>query len=153
MIAGTAVTNLINKKSYVLEEETIRFFIPPLMIVFFTVAGAQLQFDILLQVGYVGAAYILFRIIGKVGGAYIGAALVKSSQNVKRYLGVSLLPQSGVAIGLSIAAYTAFTAINHEYALIIKNVVLAAVLTFELFGPLLVKLAFKRSNEIRTELL
>lgn len=149
MIAGTAVTNLINKETYILEEETIRFFIPPLMIVFFTVAGAQLQFNVLIQVGFVGIVYIVGRILGKMIGAYIGATIVKSTKNVKKYLGVSLLPQSGVAIGLSVAAYNEFIHVNSEFALIIKNVVLASVLFFALIGPVLVKIALIKSGETR----
>lgn len=152
MVAGTVVTNMINKEAYILEEETIRFFIPPLMILFFTIAGAQLQFDVVFKMGMVGIAYIVFRIIGKMLGGYIGASLVKSGKNVKRYLGASLLPQSGVAIGLSVAAYNEFQHVNIEYALVIKNVVLASVLFFALTGPVLVKIALFKAGETRTEL-
>jgi len=150
MIAGTFVTNLINKDSYILEEETIRFFIPPLMILFFTIAGAQLQFDVLITVGMVGFVYIVSRIIGKFAGAYLGAKIVKSEDKIKRYLGLTLLPQSGVAIGLSIAAYSHIKDVNIEYALIIKNVVLASVLFFALVGPILVKYAFWKTNELKS---
>ena len=148
MIAGTVVTNMINKECYVLEEETIRFFIPPLMIAFFTIAGAQLQFDVIAAAGAVGAVYIVGRAFGKFFGSYIGCTLVKSSDKVKKYLGVSLLPQSGVAIGLSIAAYNELSVINAGNALIIKNVVLASVLFFALTGPVLVKIALHRAGEI-----
>lgn len=148
MIAGTVVTNLINKECYVLEEETIRFFIPPLMLVFFTIAGAQLQFDVVLSAGIVGLIYIVGRVIGKFGGAFLGSKIMKTSTNVKKYLGVTLLPQSGVAIGLSVAAFNEFMPINSEYAIIIKNVILASVLFFALTGPVLVKIALERAGEI-----
>lgn len=151
MIAGTVVTNLINKDCYVLEEETIRYFIPPLMVVFFTVAGAQLQFDVVIAAGAVGLIYILGRIVGKMAGAYIGCRIVKSSGKVRKYLGVTLLPQSGVAIGLSVAAYNEFAAINLEYATTIKNVILASVLFFALTGPVLVKIALHKAGEIREQ--
>ncbi len=151
MIAGTIVTNLINKECYVLEEETIRFFIPPLMIAFFTLAGAQLQFDVIIAAGAVGAIYIIGRIIGKMMGAYMGCSIAKSPSNVKKYLGVSLLPQSGVAIGLSVAAYNAFAPVNLEYAIIIKNVVLASVLFFALTGPVLVKIALFKAGELKED--
>ena len=152
MIAGAVTTNLINKECYHVEEKTINFFIPPLMIAFFTIAGAELQFEVLTTVGMIGIVYFIGRILGKMIGSYVGCKVCHTSPDVQKYLGLSLLPQSGVAIGLSIAAYTAFASINMEYALAIKNVVLAAVLAFELFGPLLVKLAFKRSNEIRVNI-
>ncbi len=152
MIAGTIVTNMINKDCYEIEEKTIASFVPPIMIAFFTIAGAELDFAVLATVGAVGAAYIVGRIIGKVAGSYVGCKACHSSKNVQKYLGLSLLPQSGVAIGLSFAAVAALTSAGFpEYGAIVKNVVLAAVLIFELFGPLLVKLAFKGSNEIRYE--
>lgn len=147
MVAGAVVTNLINKECFILEEETIRFFIPPLMIAFFTIAGAQLQFDVILAAGIVGLVYIVGRIIGKFFGAYIGAVITKADPKVRKYLGICLLPQSGVAIGLSVAAYAAFAPVNLEYALIIKNVILASVLFFALTGPILVKIALFKSKE------
>ena len=147
MVAGAVVTNLINKECFILEEETIRFFIPPLMIAFFTIAGAQLQFDVILSAGIVGLIYIVGRTIGKFFGAYIGATITKADPKVRKYLGVSLLPQSGVAIGLSVAAYAAFAPLNIEYALVIKNVILASVLFFALTGPVLVKIALFRAGE------
>lgn len=147
MIAGTTVTNLINKECYVLEEETIRFFIPPLMIAFFTIAGAQLDFSVVVSAGVVGILYIVGRGIGKFFGAYLGCSIVKSSDKVKKYLGVSLLPQSGVAIGLSVAAYSKLSLVNMEYAIVVKNVILASVLFFALLGPVLVKIALISSGE------
>ena len=96
----------------------------------------------------VGFIYITSRIIGKNAGAYLGSVIVKADSKIKRYLGLSLLPQSGVAIGLSIAVYTQMKDINNEYALIIKNVVLASVLFFALVGPVLVKYAFWKTKEI-----
>jgi Kef-type K+ transport system membrane component KefB len=117
------------------------------MIAFFTIAGAQLQFKVIIAAGVVGLVYIVGRAIGKFFGAYIGATITKSSPKVRKYLGVSLLPQSGVAIGLSVAAFNAFAPINMEYALVIKNVVLASVLFFALTGPVLVKIALFRAKE------
>jgi hypothetical protein len=151
MIAGTVVTNMINKDCFVLEEETIRFFVPPIMIAFFTIAGAELQFGVIIAAGSIGLMYILGRTIGKLVGSYAGTSLVHSSPKVRKLLGITLLPQSGVAIGLSIAAFNQIALYNMEYALIIKNVILAAVLFFELFAPLLVKLAFDKAGESREE--
>ena len=142
------VTNLINKETYVLENENIRFFIPIIMIAFFTIAGAELQFDVVVSVGLIGIVYIVGRTIGKIFGSYVGTSITKSSPRVKKYLGIGMLPQSGVAIGLSIAAYNAFSTINIEYANIVKNVVLTSVLFFALIGPVLVKFAFYKSGEM-----
>jgi Kef-type K+ transport system membrane component KefB len=152
MIAGAVVTNLINKECYQTEERTIVQFIPPLMIAFFTIAGAELKFDVLATVGLVGVGYIVGRILGKYFGSMIGCKTTYCPTNVTKYLGLSLLPQSGVAIGLAIAAYEAFGSVGyHHYAEVIQNVTLGSVLFFELFGPFLVKMAFTKSNEIRLE--
>lgn len=152
MIAGAWVTNLINKECYKTEEHTIVQFIPPLMILFFTIAGAELKFDVVAQAGMIGAGYVVGRILGKYFGSMVGCKVTKSEPSVSKYLGLSLLPQSGVAIGLAIAAYGAFKALGTDtgdnYAETVQNVTLAAVLFFELFGPVLVKMAFKKSNEI-----
>ena len=147
MVAGTVVTNLINKECYVLEEETIRFFVPPIMIAFFTLAGAQLQFSVIQTAGFVGIMYILGRTVGKFLGAYLGAVVVKSGSVVRKYLGVGLLPQSGVAIGLSIATYQTVSQVNIEAAAMIQNIILAAVLAFALTGPILVKTAYFKAGE------
>jgi len=151
MIAGAVVTNMINKECYILEERTIRFFVPPIMIAFFTIAGATLQFDVVIAAGVVGVVYILGRTFGKMFGAYVGTALVHSSKKVKKNLGVALLPQSGVAIGLSIASYNAIYSVNLAYAETIQNVILASVLVFGLIGPVLVKVAFIRAGESRLD--
>lgn len=151
MIAGAVVTNLINKECYVLEEKTIRFFVPPIMISFFTIAGATLQFDVVIAAGGLGLVYILGRTFGKMFGSYVGTSMVKSSPSVKKYLGTALLPQSGVAIGLSIAAYNAIRTVNLEYATTIQNVILASVLVFGLIGPVLVKVSFIKAGESRLE--
>ena len=148
MIAGMVVTNLINKETYVLENENIRFFIPIIMIAFFTIAGAELQFDVILSAGLIGVVYIIGRTIGKMFGCFIGTTITKSSSKVKKYLGIGMLPQSGVAIGLSVAAYNEISMINIDYANTIKNVVLASVLFFALIGPVLVKIAFYKSGEL-----
>jgi Kef-type K+ transport system membrane component KefB len=149
MLAGVTVTNLINKECFECEEETIRNFIPPLMIAFFTLAGAMLQIDVVLSAGVISLVYIVARIFGKVFGAYLGARASKAGESVRKYLGVSLLPQSGVAIGLAVAAYNEFHGINIEYASVVKNVILASVLVFALIGPALVKYSFYKANEIR----
>lgn len=148
MIAGAIVTNMINKKTYKIEELTLRSFIPPIMILFFTIAGASLQFDVIISAGLIGITYILSRILGKLLGAYLGSVIAKANRNVKRHLGFALLPQAGVAIGLSVAAYNLISPFDLEGAQVIKNVILASVLIFELSGPLLVKMSLEKSGDI-----
>jgi Kef-type K+ transport system membrane component KefB len=149
MIAGAVVTNMINKDTYVLEEETIRFFIPPIMILFFTISGAELSFSVLSTVGVIAIVYILARIVGKMGGAFLGCKVTHTSKEVKRFLGMSLLPQSGVAIGLAIAASSALRNIDPQLGDLIHNVTLVSVLFFALLGPILVKIAFEKAGETK----
>jgi Kef-type K+ transport system membrane component KefB len=147
MIAGTFVTNLINKDEYVLEEETIRFFIPPIMILFFTLSGAQLSFGVLRTAGLVGLLYIIGRTLGKFFGTFWASHITKQPDQVKKYLGFAMLPQSGVAIGLAMAAYKELADIDVSKADYILNVTLASVLVFALLGPILVRWAFHRAKE------
>jgi Kef-type K+ transport system membrane component KefB len=147
MIAGAFVTNLINKDTYILEEETIRFFIPPVMILFFTLSGAQLSFSVITTVGLIGLMYIVGRSIGKFGGCFIASKIVETEPSVKKYLGVAMLPQSGVAIGLAMAAYAGLSSVDIDMANNILNITLASVLVFALIGPVLVQIAFKKAGE------
>jgi len=151
MLAGAVVTNMINKDTYVLEEETIRFFIPPIMILFFTISGAELSLSVLSSVGLIAIVYILGRTLGKMGGAFMGASISQASKNVRSNLGFALLPQSGVAIGLAIAANSALQEVNKEMGELVHNVTLVSVLFFALLGPVLVKIAFQRAGELPKE--
>jgi Kef-type K+ transport system membrane component KefB len=147
MIAGAFVTNLINKDSYILEEETIRFFIPPIMIMFFTISGAQLSFSVLGTAGLVGLIYIIGRTIGKFGGTFFASKITHEPPQVQKYLGFAMLPQSGVAIGLAMAAYSTISQIDMDKANSILNITLASVLVFALIGPILVRWAFHQAKE------
>ena len=149
MVAGTVTTNMINKKVYRLEENTINKFIPPLMILFFTVAGAEISFDVIYDAGIIALIYIIGRFLGKFIGSFFGCKITKSSKVVEKYLWISLLPQSGVAIGLASAAYISLVNVAPDTALIIKNVTLGSVLLFELFGPYLVRKNLIQTGEVR----
>ena len=86
-----------------------------------------------------------FRIVGKVGGAYLGSKMMHSYRSIQRYLGICLLPQAGVALGMAYQAKSDFG----ENGITILIVVLIATLVYELFGPIGVKIALERANEIR----
>lgn len=117
---------------------------PPMFILFFVASGADLQLSVLPTVGIVGAVYIGFRVIGKIAGASLGGVACHCEPEVKKYLGFALLPQAGVAIGLSLAAATAAPA----YASEIRAVILCATLVYELIGPAVTKLALRAAGEI-----
>ena len=145
---GTTFTNFVNKESFKLQAKAVDKFTAPLMICFFTLAGADLDFSILLSAGIVGIIYVVARVIGKVSGAYVGAKISKAPKNVQKYLGLGLLPQGGVAIGMVIACTTVFP---EQEGLFVQTVVLAGIVIYELVGPSLVKLGLKLAGELHSE--
>lgn len=117
---------------------------PPMFMLFFVASGADLRLSVLPTVGVVGALYIIFRVVGKIAGASLGGLVCHAEPSVKKYLGPALLPQAGVAIGLSLAAATAAPA----HAAEIRAVVLCATLVYELCGPAITKFSLRRAGEI-----
>lgn len=113
---------------------------------FFVLSGAELELGVFSDIAIVliGVAYILSRSAGKYIGAYFSARGMKCSPNIVKYLGITLLPQAGVALGMSL---TAAQTLGAEGALI-RNVSLFAVLIYELVGPLFTKIALTKSGEI-----
>lgn len=143
MAIGAALANFSPVSDAVLEG-TDRW-TPPLFMLFFVISGAQFNFSILPQVGLVGIAYILLRSLGKYFGAMAGCAIVKAEKTVQKYLGITLLPQAGVAIGMAQLSLT----VVPEYGEQIRAVVLCATLIYELVGPLLTKAALTKAGEIK----
>ncbi len=125
-------------------------FTPPIYAAFFALSGAHLHFTILLKVGLIGAVVILARIIGKTLGVSIGGYIANSSYSIRKYLGLALLPQAGVAIGLSLIVGQNPQLAPYEDALI--SIVIASVAVNEIIGPPLTALALKRSGEARVKL-
>ncbi len=117
---------------------------PPLFILFFVSSGADLKFSMLPAVGLAGVVYIVLRVVGKIAGAAAGAAVCKAEPAIRKYLGFALLPQAGVAIGLSLAAGT----IMPEYASMIRTAILCATLVYELIGPVAAKMSLVKAGEI-----
>ncbi len=144
MMIGALFANMRDDSIKILEG--IERWTPPLFMAFFVISGANLQLNMLLQVGIVGIVYILFRVAGKYLGARIGATVVKADENIKKYLGIALIPQAGVAIGMAVAV--AAEPQMAAYSDKIVTVVLCATLVYELVGPLLTKMALTRAGEI-----
>lgn len=118
---------------------------PPIFILFFVASGAGLKLSILPSVGLVGIIYIVVRVIGKMFGASLGAIICKTDKNTKKYLGPALIPQAGVAIGLSLAS----ASVVPEYATEIRTVILCGTLVYELVGPVIAKTCLKKAGEIK----
>lgn len=117
---------------------------PPIFLLFFVASGAELKLSVLPSIGLVGLIYVVLRVVGKMAGASLGAALSRSPAPVRKYLGPALLPQAGVAIGLSLAA----TTVVPEYGETIRAVILCGTLIYELIGPAVTKLSLTRAGEI-----
>lgn len=122
----------------------------PLFGLFFTLAGAHLDWGLLLTAGLIGLLIMAGRFVGKVGGTWLGGQFSGASPEIKHYLGLALLPKAGVTIGLALAAQEIFGPGSLTQLLI--NAVLASVLFNELIAPLLLRYALARSGEAGREL-
>lgn len=120
---------------------------PPVYMMFFIISGASLDVTILTSVGIVGIIYVFGRVIGKVLGAFVGAKVSKAPKVVSKWLGFTLVPQEGVAIGLATSAASSLP----EYGARIQTVVLCGVVIYELFGPIITKTALKKAGEIEAK--
>ncbi|MBC8532273.1 cation:proton antiporter [Gehongia tenuis] len=118
---------------------------PPIFMMFFVVSGAELDISLIPSIGIVGVGYVVARVIGKLAGARLGAVIMKAPEPVKKYLGFTLIPQAGVAIGLTLIAETVLPG---EYASVIRAVVLCATFIYEIVGPAISKFALKKAGEI-----
>ena len=118
---------------------------PPIFMLFFVISGAELNIGIIPTIGVVGAIYIVFRVAGKALGAAFGAKVSKAPPVVSKYLGFTLLPQAGVAIGLSGIAMT----VVPEHGAAIRAIILCGTVIYELIGPLATKLALTKAGEIK----
>ena len=119
----------------------------PLFVLFFVLSGAELNLQVLSNpvVLLIGVIYIVFRSLGKYFGAYTSCALTDCSDKIKKHLGVTLLPQAGVALGM------ALTAQSLADGQVVRNVVLFSVLVYELVGPALTKRSLIAAGEIQVE--
>ena len=117
----------------------------PILILFFVVSGAELDLSVFgdIAVIIIGVVYILSRSVGKCAGATMSAKWVKCDPKIVKYLGITLLPQAGVALGMAIKAGE----LGAEGA-IVRNITLFAVLVYEIVGPFLTKIALTKAGDI-----
>ena len=144
MMLGSVFCNLCP-----LSEEIMRVadrWTAPVLVLFFVLSGAELELGVFAKAGSVaiGVVYILFRSLGKYIGARESARLVGCDKTVVDYLGITLLPQAGVALGMCVTA-----AQLPGDGTLVRNIVLFAVLNYELFGPVLTKWALTKAGDIR----
>ncbi len=150
MMLGTIFCNICDFSAELMDR--LDRWTAPIFILFFVISGAEFDLTVLtdLLIVLVGVVYILFRCFGKYFGAYYSAKLVNSPASVRKYLGITLFPQAGVALGMAIKATDPIRGLGPEGE-IIKNIILFSVLIYELFGPFLTKIALIKAGEVNPE--
>ncbi len=118
----------------------------PLFILFFVISGAELDLSVFKYGSAIlaGVVYILFRSAGKILGDGVSSKMMKCSPTIQKWLGITLLPQAGVALGMSITVASQLG----EEGRIIRSIILFSVLIYELIGPMLTKIALTKAGEI-----
>ena len=145
MMLGTVFCNLCDFSEELMER--IDRWTGPIMVLFFVISGAELELAVFRdwQIVIVGVVFILFRSLGKIEGAKVSSKFMKCEPQVQKYLGITLLPQAGVALGMSLLAAERMPGTEGQ---LVRSVSLFAVLIYELFGPLLTKIALDKAGEI-----
>ena len=145
MMTGTVFCNICDFSEELMAR--VDAWTAPLFVLFFVLSGAELDLKILSNplVLFIGIVYIIFRSLGKYVGAYGSCALTGCSENIKKHLGITLLPQAGVALGM------ALTAQQLTDGQVVRNVILFSVLVYELVGPALTKRSLIAAGEIKAE--
>lgn len=143
MMLGTMFCNLCPLSQDLMEKADK--WTSPLFALFFVISGAELELSVFTDVAIVGigVVYILFRSLGKYSGAFVSAKWTKCAPQICKYLGITLLPQAGVALGMCITAMQ----LGAEGSLI-RNIVLFSVLVYELVGPVMTRMALTAAGDI-----
>ena len=147
MMLGTVFCNICDFSEELMDR--LDRWTAPIFILFFVISGAELDLTVLtdLIIVLVGVVYIVFRCCGKYFGALLSAKWTKAPSTVQKYLGVTLFPQAGVALGMALKAREALG----DIGLIIANITLFSVLIYELVGPFLTKVALTKAGEVDPE--
>lgn len=161
MTIGVVLTNKIDQKYEHRLTKNTDLFAAPILLAFFTIAGAELDLGGLLKIGIVGVVYLLVRVIGKVVGASVSAKAVKAPRTVIKYLGFTLIPQAGVAIDMALTTKQRFDGLalpfeitDPMYTLMVQiglnimTIILAATVIYEVVGLVVVKAALNKAGEI-----
>lgn len=145
MSLGATITNLMQnpRKAF----DGLHYFTPPIYLFFFTLAGAGLHLSVLGKLGFLGVGYIIARSVGKIAGAALGAKVVGYPDIIVKNLGLGLLPQAGVAIGLAMVANQQLPELGGR----LSTIVLGGVFVFEIIGPVAAKIAIQRAGEIKSK--
>ncbi len=140
MTMGAVISNFAHHHDKTFRQvESIEW---PFLVVFFVLAGASLDIGSLSTFGFIGAAYLLLRLLGKVLGGYLGARAVSAPRTTRNWVGMALLPQAGVALGLALSAVERFPSHRDE----IISITIMSTVVFELVGPIAASFALRAQN-------
>ena len=146
MMLGTVFCNLSEYSVDIMDRS--QRWTAPLYATFFVLSGASLDFTVFSSSVniMIGLVYIVVRCLGKYLGAYVSSTFMKCSKTVRTYLGITLFPQAGVALGMVVTAES----LGEEMGGMIRNIILFSVLVYELVGPQLTRIALTKAGEIKS---
>ena len=149
MMLGTIFCNVCDFSEELMDR--VDRWTAPLFVLFFVISGAELELSVFTNIAFIviGVVYIISRSIGKYSGAFVSAKATKCSSTIVKYLGITLLPQAGVALGMADMVGNAEGL--GDVGSLVRNITLFAVLIYELIGPLLTKISLTKAGEIRPE--
>lgn len=145
MVLGAVYINLSGNKDLFRQ---VNGFTPPITLIFFVLSGMRLDLYALVSCGVIGIVYFFVRIIGKAAGAWTGARISHASTAVRQYLGLALIPQAGVSIGLAILAQRLLPSTEGT---MLSLIILSSAVLYEMIGPACAKLSLKLSGSIAIE--
>ncbi len=147
MVFGAVYMNLTDDRKLF---KQINRFTPPIMSMFFIISGMNLDLGAIRTAGVVGLSYFLIRIVGKYAGVYVGCLVTGMPVNIKKYMGLALIPQAGVAIGL---AFLGQRLLAPEIGDLLLTIILASSVLYELVGPACAKMSFFLSGSIKRDVI
>jgi Kef-type K+ transport system membrane component KefB len=140
MVLGATIANLARHHEYPFH--AIEGIEEQFMMLFFVLAGASLEIDLAVEIGMLGILFIGLRSLGKVLGALFGGKLARADPVTNKWMGVALLPQAGVAIGMALVAGNYF----QEHAQLFLSVVIGSTVFFEIIGPVFTRMALRKAE-------
>ena len=148
MMLGAVFCNLCDFSEELMDH--IDRWTAPIMVLFFVLSGAELELSVFSswQVVLIGLLFVLSRSAGKIVGANLSAKWTKCEPSIQKYLGITLLPQAGVALGMALMAADSLGSAPGQPGNTVRNIALFAILIYELVGPTLTKIALDKAGEI-----
>lgn len=145
MALGAVLVNIYPDIDRVMQ--VTEYFTPPIFMIFFVISGAGFDVSALAGIGVIGLIYVVMRVLGKVAGSWFGGKITKQENKICKYLGPTLMPQAGVALGLIVVAST----LVPDYAAQIRVVILCSTFIYSVIGPVAAKFALEKAGEIQTK--